>query len=151
MSHVFRAAALAAVLSLASGSGIAVHDTDQAAGLDAATLARQLDATTALWNRGDLDGFITPYDAAATFMTAAGPIGKDAMKSRYLTRYFTAGAPDQQLRFEQISVRPLGADHALMIGRFVLTGGGRADQSGWFTLVWTRTADGWRIIHDHSS
>jgi len=73
------------------------------------------------------------------------------MRQRYLARYFTRTRPDQQLRFEQLQVRRLGAEHALLTGRFVLTGGGKAEQSGWFTLVWARTADGWRIIHDHSS
>jgi ketosteroid isomerase-like protein len=34
-------------------------------------------------------------------------------------------------------------------GHFVLGGGGAA-RSGWFTLVWVRTATGWRILHDHS-
>jgi hypothetical protein len=29
--------------------------------------------------------------------------------------------------------------------------GSEPDQSGWFTLVWQRTADGWRVIHNHSS
>jgi ketosteroid isomerase-like protein len=104
-----------------------------------------------LWNRGDLDGFIAPYDGASTFMTPAGPIGKRAMRERYAARYFTGGVPDQQLRFEQLTVRPLGGDHALMTGRFVLSGGGKPEQTGWFTLVWMRTAQGWRIVHDHSS
>ena len=36
-------------------------------------------------------------------------------------------------------------------GRFVLSGGGAAEQSGWFTIVWMRTTEGWRAVHDHSS
>ncbi len=39
----------------------------------------------------------------------------------------------------------------MMTGGFALTGGGRPDATGRFTLVWQRTAAGWRIIHDHSS
>jgi len=44
-----------------------------------------------------------------------------------------------------------GANAALMTGRFVLSGGGEPEQSGWFTLVWQHTATGWKVIHDHSS
>ena len=57
----------------------------------------------------------------------------------------------QTLRFEEVEARLLGPDHALMTGRFVLTGGGRADQTGRFTLVWVHSGAGWRILHDHSS
>ena len=28
---------------------------------------------------------------------------------------------------------------------------GKPPLSGWFTLVWQRTAAGWRAVHDHSS
>jgi ketosteroid isomerase-like protein len=114
-------------------------------------LPAQLMATTGRWNAGDLEGFIAPYAVDTTFMTPSGLIGRDAMRTRYQTRYFTGSRPDQQLRFEQLAVKPLGGDHALMTGRFVLSGGGKPEQSGWFTLVWALTADGWRIVHDHSS
>lgn len=140
-------AALVFLLSAGSGSpGAAQGSPPREAELVAA-----LQATTSMWNRGDLEGFIAPYDDQATFMTPAGPIGKAAMRARYASRYFTGGRPDQELRFEQLAVRALAGDHALMTGRFVLTGGGKAEQSGRFTLVWARTPSGWRIIHDHSS
>jgi len=114
-------------------------------------LEAALQATAAAWNGGDIDGFMAPYAPGATYMTAAGLIGVDAMRARYLAKYFTGSKPDQQLRFDQLDVRALGDDHALLTGRFLLTGGGKADQTGRFSLVWVRQPDGWRIIHDHSS
>jgi uncharacterized protein (TIGR02246 family) len=114
-------------------------------------LIRLLQSTAVAWNGGDLDAFVAPYADDATYMTATGPIGRDAIKARYASKYFTGGKPDQQLRFDQTTVRPLGADHALMTGRFTLSGGGQPDRSGWFSLVWKRTPSGWRILHDHSS
>lgn len=118
---------------------------------EVASLPAALAASTDRWNAGDLEGFIAPYATQTTFMTPAGLVDREAMRQRYLARYFTGTRPDQQLRFEQLQVRPLGEEHALLTGRFVLTGGGKPEQSGWFTLVWARTAGGWRIIHDHSS
>ena len=118
---------------------------------DGEAMLKALNATAAMWNRGDLDGFMAPYAASATYMTAAGPIGVDAMRARYLAKYFTGTRPDQQLRFDELDVRTLGADHALMTGRYVLAGGGKPDQAGRFSLVWMRTPAGWRILHDHSS
>jgi ketosteroid isomerase-like protein len=56
----------------------------------------------------------------------------------------------QQLRYESVDIEPLGPDHALVTGKFVLTGADRPDRTGLFTTVWRRTASGWRMIHDHS-
>jgi ketosteroid isomerase-like protein len=134
------------VVAVLRGDAAQSPSSAELAGLPAALVA-----TTDRWNAGDLDGFIAPYGRETTFMTPAGLIDRDAMRARYLARYFTGTRPDQQLRFEQLQVRPLGGDHALLTGRFALTGGGKPDQSGWFTLVWAKTPEGWRIIHDHSS
>jgi ketosteroid isomerase-like protein len=119
--------------------------------VDEQALIAQLQATTADWNKGDIDAFVVPYDASSTFMTREGPVGREAMKAHYKDVFVGASAKPRPLRFERVTVRPLGDDHALMTGRFVLGGDGKPDQSGWFTLVWMRTPLGWRILHDHSS
>jgi ketosteroid isomerase-like protein len=129
-----------------SARGLAAHRSE-----DAEALVRLLVATTDEWNRGNLEAFIAPYARDSTFMTAAGPVGRDLMVRRYREKYFAGGRPLQALRFEELEVRALGPDHALMTGRFVLSGGALAEQSGRFTLVWVRTPEGWRILHDHSS
>ena len=115
------------------------------------TVTQQLLTSAGEWNRGNLEGFIAPYAQESTFMTPAGPVGRVPMVERYRAKYFTADRPLQTLRFDELDVRVLGPDHALMTGRFQLTGGGLPDQSGRFTLVWVRTGDGWRILHDHST
>lgn len=134
-----------------SWAGSAAPGAGQTPAPDGPALIETLQATAGMWNRGDLEGFIAPYADATTFMTPAGLIGRDAMRARYVSKYFTGAAPDQQLRFDQLETRALGADDALMTGRYTLSGGGKAEQTGRFTLVWMRTAGGWRIVHDHSS
>jgi ketosteroid isomerase-like protein len=118
---------------------------------DADTILRQLTESADAWNRGNLDGFIAPYAVESTFMTPGGPVARTAMIERYRSKYFAGGRPLQSLRFEQLDVRSLGPDYALMTGRFVLSGGALPEQTGRFTLVWRRSSDGWRILHDHSS
>jgi ketosteroid isomerase-like protein len=103
------------------------------------------------WNRGDLDGFIAPYHEHATFMARRGPIGVADMRASFEKTYFTGGKPNQRLRYEQLNIIPIAGDSALMTGRFVLSGGERAEQSGWFSLVWVRTPAGWKIVHDHTT
>jgi beta-aspartyl-peptidase (threonine type) len=149
------AASLAALSLLPVGRGfsLAASSSTQAARQQPADedLTGRLHSTATAWNAGDLDAFVAPYAGTATYMTPAGPIGKAAMLARYRERYFTGSRPDQQLRFEEVVVRPLGEAHSLMTGRYVLTGGGKPDLTGRFTLVWAKLADGWRIVHDHSS
>ncbi len=146
-----RIAAVTAIAALCMMGVGAARQRSRGPALDAVALAAELQATTAKWNAGDLDGFIAPYAHDSTFMTADGPVDWAAMRARYQSKYFGGGMKPRPLRFERIVVRALGDDHALMTGRYVLGGDGQPDQTGWFTLVWARTADGWRIEHDHSS
>jgi ketosteroid isomerase-like protein len=111
-----------------------------------------LDESAAAWNRGDLDGHLADNADSITFMTRNGPItGKGRTADALRQSFFRDGTPVQSLRFEQVTVRPLGAGHALVVGRFILTGGGEEERSGWFSTVWERRSEGWRVIHDHSS
>lgn len=119
---------------------------------DESEIRAALQSSADAWNRGDLPGHLAYYVPDVTFMTANGPRpGVAEIEKAFAAKYFVDGKPRQQLRFEQIAVRSLGPDSALATGRFVLSGGGEAEQSGWFTTVWSRTPDGWRTIHDHSS
>lgn len=111
-----------------------------------------LAASAEAWNRGDLNGHVAMYADSAAFMTGSGPVvGRARTADTLREAFFRDGRPVQQLRFESITVRPLGTGHALVTGHFILSGGGQPDATGWFTTVWARGRDGWRILHDHSS
>ena len=104
------------------------------------------------FNAGDLRGHLADYDETVTFMTRNGPRpGIAPIEKAFRERYFKDGKPKQQLRFDQASVRFLADDVALVTGRYTLSGGGEPEQSGWFTTVWKRTLEGWKVVHDHSS
>lgn len=118
---------------------------------DAALIRAVLDTTAAGWNRGDLPAYLSAYTPYATEMLSTGPAGGvEAIEKTMREGFWRTGRPLQQLRYESVDVRMLGRDNALVTGRYVLTGGERPERSGWFTTVWTRTPQGWRMIHDHS-
>ncbi|MGD0362859.1 MAG: SgcJ/EcaC family oxidoreductase [Bryobacteraceae bacterium] len=107
------------------------------------------------WNRGDLPAFASYYDDSpeTTF------VGRDVVKGgvqailgRYRKAYPTREAMGT-LSFSDVGVRMLTADFALVTGEFHLersaAGGGNA--SGRYTLILRKAADGWKIIHDHTS
>lgn len=145
-----RSTAAAAVVAIAAGAATAA--AQMAAPSAEPEIRALLDHSVAAWNRGDLDGHLADNADSITFMTGRGPIvGRDQTAAALRRSFFRGGKPVQVLRFEQVTVRPLGDRHALVVGRFVLSGGGEADRSGWFSTVWERRAEGWRVIHDHSS
>jgi ketosteroid isomerase-like protein len=138
------------LILLAAVSAAPAASADWAA--DEAEIRRQLASSTDAFNRGDLPGHLAIYDAGVTFMTKEGPRpGIAPIEKAFRESYFRDGKAIQQLRFEELAVRPLGPDVALATARWTLEGGAQPSQTGWFTLVLQRGSDGWRAVHDHSS
>jgi len=110
-----------------------------------------MDLTAHGWNNGILSEYLSAYVPEATEMLSTGPAGGvEAIEKTMKEGFWKTGRPLQVLRYEHIVVRMLGKDNALVTGQFILSGNNRPDRTGWFTTVWTRTKDGWRMIHDHS-
>lgn len=113
-----------------------------------------LNASARSWNEGDLAGYMDDYADDATFVGSTGLVrGRAEIERRYRASYWASGRPEDALRFENVEITPLGEEHALAVGRYVLYDrqSGVTTASGIFSLVLRRTPDGWRIIHDHSS
>jgi len=111
-------------------------------------------AKQAAWNRGDIDAFMSAYQRspATTFLGSSGLTrGFDEVLLRYRRNYPTRDKMGE-LTFTIDLVRPLTADTALLLGRFALARAPEAGgpSSGRFTLVWLKTPEGWRIVHDHT-
>jgi beta-aspartyl-peptidase (threonine type) len=118
-----------------------------------ATVETLLNRSAAAWNRGDLGAFVSDYAAGpATTFVSSGRVqrGFDWIRDNYAPR-FAAGADRDSLRFEAVDARTLGPDFILATARFVLSRGDSVTSSGPFTVVFSRQADGWKIVHDHTS
>lgn len=103
------------------------------------------------WNTGDLSKYLYAYVPEATEMRSTGPAGGvEAIEATMKGGFWKTGRPIQQLRYENIVVRMIGKDGALVTGQYILSGADKPDRKGWFTTVWTRSKLGWRMIHDHS-
>jgi ketosteroid isomerase-like protein len=143
------------ILLIASVTACATQTQSVGTGLrfpsDAAAIRATLDTTAAGWNRGELPVYLSAYTDSATAMGANGPErGVNAIGAQMRAGFWRTGRPIQNLHFEHLEIRPLGPDHALVTGQYVLRGAGRPDRTGWFTTVWTRTPAGWRMVHDHA-
>ena len=117
-------------------------------------IRRVLDNQVSAWNRGDVRAFMDGYDdsESTTFVGAKITRGHAQVLADYLKRYPTREKMGT-LRFSELEIRPLGAGYASVIGRWHLVrdkeAGGEA--GGIFTLLFQRTARGWKIILDHTS
>jgi ketosteroid isomerase-like protein len=104
------------------------------------------------WNRGDTDGFLLGYDPKVVFVGEKITRGLEEVRVRYQTHYPTRASMGR-LTFSDLEIQQLDATHAFVIGRYHLEreqeGGGNA--SGVFTLLFQKTAKGWKIVVDHTS
>jgi ketosteroid isomerase-like protein len=116
---------------------------------DVAAIRAVFDTTG--WNRGDLSAYLSAYASSATAMGRTGLVrGPNGIGDQMRAGFWKTGRPDQVLGYDHLEVRPLGRDHALATGQYILSGAGKPDRTGWFTTIWERTPAGWRMIHDHS-
>ncbi len=120
---------------------------------DDAALRTVLASQAAAWNRGDLDGFMAGYAHSPDLVfTSGGNIrhGYDETIAKYKAKYGTDQATMGHLGFELLSIQHLGADGAIVLGRWKLTDTPNA-AGGVFSVAFERGADGWKIVHDHTS
>lgn len=112
-----------------------------------------LNNQVAAWNHHDLEGFMSGYRNSEKLSFYSGGTktsGWQPTLDRYRSRYQSAGREMGQLEFTELEVEQLGPDTAFVRGHWNLkmtTG----DQGGLFTLIFRKFADGWKIIHDHTS
>lgn len=120
-------------------------------------VAEMLHASAESWNAGDLDGFLDDYwrSEALTFSGSSGVTrGWDGVRERYLRSYWAPEAQRDSLRFEALEIMPLGQNHALALGQYVLYRPEEEDKitgTGFFSLVLWKVDGAWKIVHDHTS
>ena len=107
------------------------------------------------WNRGDLAGYMSAgylrSSEIAFFSGGEDTRGYDPVLDRYSRRYAEGGAEMGRVEFSSLEALPLGEQHALLRGRWDLDFEREPDVGGLFTLIFRRTPEGWRIVHDHTS
>jgi ketosteroid isomerase-like protein len=152
---VLAAVGLAALVTLAASAypdRVSINQSgmknEQIEGPIRAVLEEQVKA----WNRGDLEGFMKGYLKSNDITFVSGDTvtrGWQTVLDRYKKNY-SSREKMGTLAFSELEIKPIGADDAMVIGRFQLTRAGDTP-SGRFTLIFHRTPDGWRIAHDHTS
>jgi ketosteroid isomerase-like protein len=118
----------------------------------ASEITQLLKAQDEAWNRGDLDGFVAPYDASGELVFMSSVIIRDPkdLKERYEKRYKDGQADFGKLTFSDLQVEELAPGLARAWGKWSVAQKDKTS-SGYFTLILQKRNGQWRIIHDHSS
>jgi uncharacterized protein (TIGR02246 family) len=110
-----------------------------------------LDKQVGAWNKGDTEGFLDGYASDTVFVGEKMTRGVEDLKKRYQEHYPTRASMGK-LSFYDLEIHPMGKDYAYVIGKWQLErdkeGGGNV--SGVYSLVFRRTAIGWKIVLDHT-
>jgi ketosteroid isomerase-like protein len=141
-------------LALLAACGAGARPAAPAAPADLAPrLEAQFVRAADAWNRGDLEAFMADYEQgdSTTFVDGRRPQRGWTWIRDHYAPLFAPGARRDSLRFEEFAVRPLSGTLALVTARFLLSREGETTASGPFTLIMEHRADGWKILHDHSS
>jgi len=117
-----------------------------------AAIRAVMDAQRDAWNKGDVEGYMDGYDRSDKTVFVSGDTvtrGWQTVLERYKKGYNTREKMGQ-LTFSDLDITLLSKDTAVVIGRWLLKR--ESDEPhGRFTLIFKKTKQGWRIIHDHTS
>ena len=136
-------------------SSLAASGRPAAEGLkeaDRAAIVAVLTSQQNDWNKGNIRGFMAGYwnSSELTFAGTRGfTRGWEPVLARYEKNYADKAAMGT-LDFQELEIRTLGPDSALVLGKWHLQRQ-VGDIGGIFTLVLQRFPEGWRIVHDHTT
>ena len=117
-----------------------------------AAIRAVLDAQVAAWNRGDIEGFMDGYWRSDETVFISGDTvthGWQTVLDRYKKGYSTREKMGT-LTFSDLEIKLISKDAAIATGRWQLARTGDTPH-GRFTLIFRKTSQGWRIVHDHTS
>jgi ketosteroid isomerase-like protein len=117
-----------------------------------AAIRAVLDAQTEAWNRGDIEGFMAGYWRSDETVFISGDSltrGWETVLNRYQKNY-NSREKMGALTFSDLEITPIGNDTGVVIGRWHLQRA-KDEPHGRFTLIFRKTKQGWRIVHDHTS
>ncbi len=106
------------------------------------------------WNKGDLEGYMQGYwhSPDLTFFSGGTVTqGWQPTLERYRKRYQSGGNEMGHLDFQDLQINMLGAKSAVATGKWQLTMRDGRKPHGLFTLIFLKTEQGWKIVHDHTS
>lgn len=147
------------VFVIAASNGLGQTFTNQSTRASSSEKRRSIDAVRAVleaqrdaWNRGDIGGYMDGYERSPDIVFISGDSitrGWQTVHDRYQKNYDSREKMGT-LTFSDLETTVYSNNLAVMIGRWHLQRSNDAPH-GRFTLIFRKTRQGWRIVHDHTS
>ena len=149
--RLLTAIALIAVTTSSTGIQIAATPMPPEAKPGAAIRA-VIEAQRDAWNRGDIEGYMAGYARSPDTVFVSGDNVTHGWQT--VLDHYKKGYDSREkmgvLTFSDLEITMLGKDSAVVVGRWHLQRA-KDEPRGLFTLVFRKTKQGWKIIHDHTS
>lgn len=113
-----------------------------------------LDKKVAAWNRHELSGVLSAYADSpelSVMSTGTALFGKEQLKERYQKWYGKDSSLMGTIGYSDLKSKELNKDAVLLTGKYSLEEPKEKPANGVFTLLYSRTNAGWKIIHEHLS
>ena len=149
--RLLTAIALIAVTTFSNGMPTSAARIKQDTKL-AAAIRAVIEAQREAWNRGDIEGYMDGYARSADTVFVSGDNvthGWQTVLDHYKKGYDTREKMGV-LTFSDLEITALSNDAAVVVGRWHLQRA-KDEPHGRFTLIFRKTKQGWKIIHDHTS
>jgi len=117
-----------------------------------AAISAVVTAQAQAWNHGDIEGYMAGYWRSPETVFISGDSitrGWQTVLDRYKKNY-NSREKMGTLTFSDLEIRPISKNTALVLGRWHLKRI-QDEPHGRFTLIFRKTREGWRIVHDHTS
>jgi beta-aspartyl-peptidase (threonine type) len=141
------------LVCLVSLFGVTAFADEKKPAAEVAQIRKVLDDQATAWNKGDLEGFMKGYWNSKELTFYSGKDKRHGWQEtieRYRKRYQGEGKEMGKLTFSELEIQLLGPEVALVKGRWQVEMK-KEKLDGLFTLIMRKTADGWQIVHDHTS
>lgn len=119
---------------------------------DRAAIEKVFSAQVDAWNKGDLEAYMQGYWQSDQLAF----VGSKGLKHGWhqTLEHYKRSYPNQEamgrLTFKTLKMEALGPGVMYVVGQWQLDRKG-TNEEGYFSLIWKRKAEGWKIIADHSS
>ena len=111
-----------------------------------------IEAQRDAWNRGDIEGYMDGYLRSSTTVFVSGDNVTHGWQT--VLEHYKKGYDSREkmgvLTFTDLEITTLSKNSAVVVGRWHLQRA-KDEPHGRFTLIFRKTRQGWKIIHDHTS
>lgn len=119
---------------------------------DTTSIKKVIEDQKNAWNNGDIDGYMKGYlqsDSTRFISKRGASFGYDSITARY-KRYYDSKEKMGHLEFEHIKFYPMSKVPPMyqVTGNWAITG--KDSAGGFFSLLFIRNKNDWKIVVDHT-